>query len=157
MTGNIGGGVQYPSSTGGMMFSKVKVSTGALNYFRKKSREACPLEIQAYLLGRIISVDEIEITKFLYTDNYAIQTNGSVCWYQEDLDKVRQQSIDTEQLVVGDIHSHPNWDAVMSPSDQSAAVVEGFSICGIVSINNNRTRVRFWTPTSALPCKIVYT
>lgn len=139
------------------MFSKVNVSKGALNHFRKKAREAFPLEIQAYLLGRVVSIDEIEITKFLYTKNYAIQTNGSVCWYQEDLDKVRQQSIDTDQLVVGDIHSHPNWDAVMSPSDQSAAIIEGFSICGIVSIIDNKTRVRFWTPNSALPCKIIYT
>ncbi len=139
------------------MFSKVRVSKAALNHFRKKAREGFPLEIQAYLLGRIISIDEIEITKFIYTKNYAIQTTGSVCWYQEDLDKVRQQSIDTDQLVVGDIHSHPNWDAVMSPADQSSAVVEGFSICGIVSVNNNRTRARFWTPSSALPCKIIYT
>ena len=139
------------------MFRKVKVSRWALNHFRKKAREAYPLEIQAYLLGKVVNIDEVEITKFIYTKDYALQTNGSVCWYQDELDKVRQEAISTEQVLIGDIHSHPAWDSVMSPSDQISAVVENLAICGIVSVNNNRTRIRFWTPNSALPCKIIYT
>lgn len=138
------------------MFSKVKVKRGALNHFRKLAREAFPLEIQAILIGRIISVNEVEIVKFVYAKRYATQERGTVQWYQEDFDKVKEQAAKMDLRVVGDIHSHPSWDAVMSKSDYEACITEQLSVCGIVSINKGKTRVRFWVPTSSLNCKIIY-
>jgi len=138
------------------VFSKVKVKRGALNHFRKLAREAFPLEIQAVLVGKIISVNEVEIVKFVYAKEYATQTGGSVQWYQAEFDKVKEQAAKMDLRVVGDIHTHPSWDAVMSKSDYEACITEQLSICGIVSVLKNKTRVRFWVPTSSLQCKIVY-
>jgi proteasome lid subunit RPN8/RPN11 len=140
------------------MFSKVRVCKGALNYFRKLARQTAPLEIQAYLAGKVISINEVEITDFLYTKNYYKQTNNEVSWSTKEYDKVKLTVEDSGLRIIGEIHSHPGWDAVMSPADFSASVTQQLVICGICSINDkNRTRVRFWTPTSALPCTIVYT
>ena len=139
-----------------MLFSKVKVHKGALDYFRKKARQAAPLEIQAYLAGRVISIDTVEIVKFLYTNNYAMQDTNNVQWYADDYNKFKEE-IEAEGLrIIGEIHSHPEWDAVMSKADYNANVTQQSIICGICSILGKKTRVRFWTPTSALPCKITY-
>lgn len=138
------------------MFSKVRVSKGALDYFRKLARQSAPYEIQAYLVGKVVSVDIVEITSFAYTKKYAIQAENCVAWYAEDFNKLKEKVESEGYRIIGEIHSHPSWDAVMSPTDYDANVTAQLVICGICSINNNRTRVRFWTPTSALPCKIVY-
>jgi len=138
------------------MFSKVKVNKHALNYFRKLARKASPLEIQAYLAGHIISVDTVEITDFLYTKEYADQSENIVAWTSEEYTKLKDKIEKQGKTIIGDIHSHPNWDAVMSGQDYKAAITQQQVICGICSILKGKTRVRFWTPTSALPCKINY-
>jgi len=138
------------------MFSKVKVKKGALDHFRKRARENYPLEIQAYLVGNVVSVDVIEIIGFAYTKNYASQTTGEVCWYVTDYEKLKDKIESKGNRIIGEIHSHPDWDCVMSPADYRASVTEQLVICGICSINDNKTRVRFWTPTSALPCEVIY-
>ena len=138
------------------MFAKVKVKRGAVNYFRKLARDNFPFEMLAYLVGRVISVDEVEITDFVYTDKYHTQTTGEVKWYQEDFDKVKAKFELQGKKILGDCHSHPSWDAVMSKTDYNGAITESLFICGICSVYGGKTRIRFWVPTSALPCKIIY-
>jgi proteasome lid subunit RPN8/RPN11 len=138
------------------MFSKIKVKKAALDYFRKKARESYPLEIQAYLVGNVLSIDEIEIADFKYTKQYAMQTHGGVCWYAEDVNRLKSQAETRGTQLIGDIHSHPDYDAVMSDTDYNSTITQAFSICGICSVWNNKTRVRFWTPTCSLPCDITY-
>ena len=77
-------------------------------------------------------------------------------WYLEEYRTVRERAEERGKRIVGDIHSHPNWDAVMSEDDYNGCVEEGFRICGICSTQGRKTRVRFWTPSSALPCEIKY-
>ena len=141
------------------MFSKVRVKLGALNHFRKLARDAAPNEIQAYLIGKIVSIDTIEITKFCYTKSYAIQSPIAVQWSQEDYTKLQQYVYENGLLIVGDFHTHPNWDSVMSGTDYRHSILEQQVICGICSVDTatRKTRVRFWTPNSALPCQIIYT
>lgn len=139
------------------MFSKVRVKKGALDYFRKLARQAFPYEIQAYIFGKVISVDIVEITGFAYADRYAKQDRNSVCWYTEDFDKVKDKVESQGDTIIGEIHSHPNFDAVMSPADYEASVTQQFVLCGLCSVNKGRTRIRFWTPTTALHCEIIYT
>lgn len=135
----------------------MKVSRGALNHFRKRAREAYPLEVHAYLFGVVNSVNEIEITDFRYPKTYNIQTGTHVQWTADEYADLKERAAKANKIIVGDIHSHPNWDAVMSPSDYKACVLDSLSICAICSVEKNkRTRVRFWTPTSALPCEVVY-
>jgi proteasome lid subunit RPN8/RPN11 len=138
------------------MFSKVRVRKSALDHFRRLAREAAPFEIEAFFTGRIISVDEVEILNFHYAKNYKIQTNNLVQWSSEDMDALKKKAEDNNLRIIGSIHSHPNWDAVMSPADYRAYITDQLIICGICSVYNRKTRVRFWTPTSALPCKIIY-
>ncbi len=138
------------------MFAKVRVKRGALNHFRKKARAAYPLEIHAFLLGTIKSVKEIEITDFRYPKSYNIQTGNNVQWTADEFADLKERATAANKLIIGDIHSHPDWDAVMSESDYNACILDSLSICAICSIQNNKTRVRFWTPTSSLPCEIVY-
>lgn len=138
------------------MFQRVKVKKSALDYFRTKAREEAPLECQAYLAGKVNSIDEIEIVKFLYTTNYAKQTTWEVQWFVDDYNKIKEK-VEAEGLrVVGSVHTHPNVDAVLSKADYDAHIQEQLAICGIVSVRKNKTKVRFWTPHSALPCTIIY-
>lgn len=138
------------------MFSKVRVKKGALNHFRKRAREVFPLEIHAYLLGNIKSIDTIEIVEFCYPKVYQVQTTGEVQWSAEEYVALKEEAENKQLKIVGDIHSHPKWDAVMSPSDYKGCILDGLSVCGICSVYGNKTRVRFWTPTSSLPCEIVH-
>lgn len=139
------------------MFSKVRVSKRALDYFRKLARKHYPLEFQAYLAGKVNSIDEVEITDFLYTKEFHTQTTTEVCWYNQDFNNLKEKVESQGKRIIGEIHSHPGWDAVMSGMDFEASVTQQLVLCGICSINESKkTRVRFWTPTSALPCRIIY-
>lgn len=137
------------------MFSKVKISKSQLDYFRKLARDT-HLEIHAYLIGQVKSPELVEIQSFAYPKYYNVQTTTSVQWTADEYFILKQDIEDKGLRIVGDIHSHPQWDAVMSPDDYKACVLDGLCICGIVSVYGKRTRVRMWTPTSSLPCEIVY-
>ncbi len=139
------------------MFARVKVKKGALDYFRKLARQSFPYEIQAYLVGKINSINELEIISFAYTKKYSIQTKGEVAWYVSDYNILKEKAESDGYRILGDIHTHPAWDAVLSPDDYKISVLEQQVICGICSVNNKKTRVRFWTPASALPCTVIYT
>ena len=139
------------------MFSKVRVNKYQLNYFRKIARQGFPNEVQAYLTGKVLSVDSVEITGFHYTPNYAKQGRGEVAWWAEDFNKVKKEAEEENLTILGEMHSHPNFDAIMSPADYSASITQQFVLCGLCSVNRGHTRVRFWTPTSALTCEIIYT
>jgi proteasome lid subunit RPN8/RPN11 len=136
------------------MFSRVKVRKGALDYFRKLSRQSYPLEIQAFLIGKVNSVDEIEITRFVYPKNYHTQTHCEVCWNDDEFTELKEKVLKNGERIVGDCHTHPDYEPILSSVDYQGFITEGLLVCGVVSVNNNKTRVRFWTASSALPCKI---
>jgi proteasome lid subunit RPN8/RPN11 len=142
---------------GGFMFTRVQIKKSKLDYFRKMARKNYPLEIQTYLLGNIKSIDLIEITDIVYTKKYHVQTKSSVVWFEEDFEKVIIKSETVGKMILGDLHTHPDYESVMSNTDYVGTIKQGFSIAGICSVYGNKTRVRFWTPTSALPLKLIYT
>ena len=141
------------------MKSKVRVSKYALDYFRKLARKT-PLEIQAYLVGKVISPELVIVSSFKYPERYSDQTTNSVNWYLDEFEEVKKIAEEQGNRIVGDIHSHPSWDAVLSPTDYKAHVQSGFRISGICSTMTNRTgihtRVRFWIAESCLPLEIEY-
>src|SRR5579872_6360380 len=114
-----------PTQSEWRMIAKVRVSRHKLDYFRKLARNAHPLEIQAYLIGKVISPQLTAIEEFAYTKNYASQTVGEVSWYVADYEKVKRKAEERGLRIVGDIHSHPNWDAVMSKADYQAHIEDG--------------------------------
>ena len=139
------------------MFTRVRLKKSALNYFRKKARESSGVEIQAFLLGNIISMHEVEISEFLYPKEYHTQTPSEVSWTADEYAQIWKKADEKGLSVLGDFHTHPSWDAVMSGVDYRGAVTSNFVICGICSVYDRKTRVRIWTPTSSLPLTIVYT
>jgi proteasome lid subunit RPN8/RPN11 len=138
------------------MLNKVRVSKGALDYFRKKARDASPLEIQAYFLGNIKSVNEVEITDFIYTTEYATQTKDTVGWNADHFHALKERAVKEGKIIIGDIHSHPNYLPVMSGTDYRGAILDSLLICGICSIYGRKTNVLFWTPNSSLHCEVKY-
>lgn len=137
------------------MQSKVRVDKGKLNYFRRKARET-NLEIQAYLIGKVVSPELTIIEKFIYPKQYAEQTANNVCWYLQDYNEVKKEAEEKGLRIVGDIHSHPNWFPVLSECDHRNHLADGQRITGICSTMQGRTKVYFWLAESSLPCKIEY-
>src|SRR5208283_3196804 len=133
----------------------VRVKKTQLNYFREQARST-PKEIQALLVGVVVSPDLIVIHRLVYPKEYAEQTAAGVAWLAEEYDKVAVKAAKEDLRIIGTIHSHPNWDAVLSPADHKGHVTEGYRISGICSTQGRKTRVRFWLAESALPARIEY-
>ena len=137
------------------MSSTVKLNKGQLCYFRKLARNS-RYEILAYLIGEVVSPSLTTIDSFEYTNIYAKQSENCVSWYAADFDRVKAKAESVGKRIVGFIHSHPQWDAVMSEADHAICISEGFRVCGIISVHGNKTRARFWGTDTAIPFKQVY-
>lgn len=135
--------------------NKVKLYKGHLDYFRKLARQT-PLEILAYLIGSVKSPMLTVVDSFEYTKAYGKQDAWNVAWTIQEYDRVAKKAEERGKRIIGFIHSHPSWDAVLSSADYEICVTEGSRLCGIVSTDKRKTRVRFWTMESSLPCKIIY-
>lgn len=135
---------------------KVKVKKSQLDYFRKLARDAAPLEVQACLIGEVVSPQLTVIESFAYPMQYHTQTTETVRWFRDDYEAVKRDAEERGKRIVGDLHSHPEWDAVMSPHDYKAHIEECQRVSGICSVYGRKTRVRFWLADCALPCEIVY-
>lgn len=137
------------------MKNKVRLNKNQLNYFRELARNS-PNEILAYLIGEVINPNLTVIESFEYTPMYAISTPQAVAWSWADYDVIKQKAEERDKRVVGFIHSHPEWDAVLSPADYEIMITNGYRVCGICSTHDRRTRNRFWVMDTALPCAIEY-
>ena len=137
------------------MGATVHIKKSALDYFRSLARNS-PFEVQAYLIGEVRSHNHFHVTSLVHPREYAMQTKECVQPSGEDYDRAKHQAYLEAKRILGDIHSHPEWDAVMSPPDYEACVTDGLQVCGIVSVRGRKTKVRFWLANSALPCEISY-
>ena len=138
-----------------MVLGKVRISKQKVNYFRSLARET-RLEIQAYLVGRIVSPELVVVDDIKYTKKYHTQRGNEVAWYKNDYEAMRSAVESNGSKVLGDIHSHSEWDAVLSPQDYKVGIKEGFRLHGLCSTQGRKTRVRFWVVESALPLDIEY-
>lgn len=142
-----------------MQASIVRVKKTQADYFRRIARHEAKKsgrEVQAYMIGHVVSPQLTVVDEFRYPKKYATQTTQGVQWYQDEYEEVEKAAEAAGKRVVGDAHSHPNWDAVLSPTDYQSCIKEGYRIAGICSIQNGRTRLRFWVVESALPLEIEY-
>lgn len=137
------------------MATTVKIAKSQLDYFRSIARDSSQ-EVLAYLVGDVKSPEHVTVDYIAYTDRYCEQSTTSVRWCPEEYHREKQKAEERGRRIIGDIHSHPKWDAVMSPLDHSGCITAGFRVSGIVSVYERKTRVRFWTPDSALPCEVEY-
>lgn len=134
----------------------VRISKNALDYLRKKARD-CPNEIQAYLIGEVKYPDTYIVHGVEHPREYEVQTPFNVQPTADEYYRVKQYAFESNLRIIGDIHSHPNGEPIMSPPDYEACVADGLQICGIVSVGaDRRTKVIFWLVNSALPCEVSY-
>lgn len=137
------------------MQNKVKLNKSQLDYFRKLARNS-PNEILAYLVGEVVNPNLVKVAYFAYTKEYQFSTPNTVQWKAEDYEAMQKQAEELGWRVIGFIHSHPEWDAVMSPQDYEVCVVGMYRLCGIVSVEGRKSRPRFWVTDSSLPCEVIY-
>lgn len=137
------------------MPNKVKLKKSQIDYFRRLSRNN-PNEIQGFLIGEVVSPVLTVIDSIEYPPSYYISTPHKVQCYAVDIENIQRKAEERGKRVVGFIHNHPEWDAVMSPGDYDVMIHYGYRVCGIVSTQGNKTRPRFWNIDTALPCIIEY-
>ena len=137
------------------MDATVHISRHALDYFRKLARD-CPYEVQAYLIGEVRGpqANQFYVTTLVHPREYFKQTVDEIQPTATEYTRAKTIAFNENRRIIGDLHSHPNWDAVMSPADHKACLEDGLQICGIVSVRDRKTKVRFWQVNSALPCDI---
>jgi proteasome lid subunit RPN8/RPN11 len=138
-----------------IMKTEVRLKRGALSHFRKLARNS-PNELMALLIGEVVNAKLTVVDSFEYAKEYAESSPSRVVWYQSELERVQKKAEARGRCVVGLIHSHPEWDAVMSSADSEVLLYYGYRVCGIVSIHDRKTRTRFWVSDSSLPCEIKY-
>ena len=137
------------------MITKVILKKSQLDYFRSLARKN-KNEIHAYLIGKEqLENHSISIKKFVYPKKYEIQTEYNVKWFDAEYASL-VESLDKDNIIIGDIHTHPNAEAILSKEDYAGCLLEGLKICGICSVNDTKTFVRFWNPECALPMDIEY-
>ena len=137
------------------MSPTVRVKKTQLDYFRSLAR-GNPKEIQALLVGSMNTPDIIVVNRIVYPKEYATQTTNCVAWLAKEYEAVAVEAAKDNLRIIGTIHSHPEWDAVLSPDDHKGHITEGHRVSGICSIQGRKTRVRFWIAESALPARIEY-
>jgi proteasome lid subunit RPN8/RPN11 len=138
---------------------EVRVHRNQLNWFRRKARKYYPNEIAAYLLGKRIHTGLVEVYRFVYP-HLEISTPGECKIAAEEAERFYEFAKEDGLVVLGTIHSHPNYLPVMSACDlQNHKACEDV-ISGIVEIpkpgNEAIARVVFWRHNSSLPCKLKY-
>lgn len=137
------------------MSNKVKVKKSQLDYFRRLARKI-PLEIEAYLIGKVVSPTLVVVDQFVYPKNYKIQTIDNVLWNDEEYGALATKTQERGLSIVGSIHSHINCLPLLSETDHKACVTGQLRIIGVCSVINNKTKVCFWTADSSLTCDLVY-
>ena len=137
------------------MACKVKVSKYQLNCFRRLARSTNK-EVEACLVGKVVSAQLIVIHRFVYTKKYEKQTTNTVKWFDREFEDLKVEAGDQQLALLGTIHSHPNFWPVVSPADHLALVADQMRVTGICATMKGKTVVYFWVAESCLPCKIEY-
>lgn len=132
---------------------KVKLHRGMEAYFRKKARDS-QKEEYAYLIGVVLSPAVVRVDHFRYPKEFASKSANEVQPTAAAESEIKTWASKRGLIIVGTIHSHPNWDAVLSPDDHKTHMQDCHRITGLCSVNQRKTRVRYWVAESALHCKI---
>jgi proteasome lid subunit RPN8/RPN11 len=125
-------------------------------YFRRKARQCYPNEILAYLIGRQVNRGLIEV-HYLYHPK--LEHSSSIALKEADGEgyKAEQFAKDKSLVVVGDVHTHPDWPPVMSETDHHDHKLCLNKISAILSVpHKGRTHLVIWRDGTPLPCKIEY-
>jgi proteasome lid subunit RPN8/RPN11 len=133
---------------------KVRLRKTQLDYFRSRAR-ATDKEQFAYLVGEVNSPELVTVSYFAYP-KLESSTTQEVQPDYKSWKNIRDKATKKDLVIVGSIHSHPNWWPVMSPADHEGHITEGNRICGVCAVMGRKTKAYFWVTESCLPCTIEY-
>ena len=132
----------------------VRLKRNHIDYFRRK----CILsrnEEYAILLGYRIAPALVEVHKWIYP-KLSIKTPDNLETVVGEVEATHEVARELGMVVVGDIHSHPDDDIAMSPTDFKDHRKHNHCITGILSVNKNKTKLAFWEIDSPLPASVQY-
>lgn len=132
----------------------VKVDRYQLNYFRRKAKKY-KVEIYAFLVGKRVSGNLIEVYQFKYPEAETATASEFVA-DDHSWGMIEEFAKADGYTVLGNIHSHINWPPILSPTDHAMQVENNHRVTGICSVFGNKTMVSFWTTDTSLPCKLQY-
>lgn len=138
-----------------MISPKIKIKRGAELYFRKRARASNTEEL-AYLMGEVVSPTFVRVDYFRYPSGYKIKTHNNVQDSDASETEAKAWADKHKCRIVGTIHSHPDWEAILSPADHKGHIEECHKISAVCAVRNGRTRVLYWVAESSLPCAVEY-
>lgn len=134
----------------------VRIHKTRMAYFRRKARKCYPNEILSYLIGRQVHKGLIEV-EYLYHPKMAVSTPQELAIDVGEDEKANEFAKSKGLVVVGDIHTHPDWPPVMSGQDHHDHKVCLNKISAILSVpQKGRTHLVIWRDGTPLPCKLEY-
>jgi proteasome lid subunit RPN8/RPN11 len=135
---------------------KVKIKRGAEAHFRKLARNSAK-EVIAYLIGEVVSPSLVRVDHWKYPTAFKVQTKGEVQVTQPAENDIKAWADSKKLMIVGTIHSHPQWEAVLSYDDHKGHIEQCHRVSGVCAVRRNRrTRILYWVAESSLPCEVVY-
>jgi proteasome lid subunit RPN8/RPN11 len=134
----------------------VRMHRGQLAYFRRKARKHYPNEILALLIGKQIHKGLVEVYRFAYP-RLELSTPQEVKTDEDSHQEIYEETKEENLLVVGDIHTHPDYPPVMSNSDHKCHKDNENRISAILQVPvSGQTHLAIWREGTPLPCKIKY-
>ncbi len=134
----------------------IRIHRGRKAYFVKKAKQCYPNEILAYLIGKQVHSGLIEVHWFYYpelliSNYYELETTS-------EAPVAAQEYADKKQMViVGDIHTHPDYPPIMSKTDHHNHKVTENKITAILEVpQSGRTRLAIWRDKTPRPCDVEY-
>lgn len=133
----------------------VRIHRGRKAYFVKRARQCYPYETLAYLIGRQVHTGLIEVHWFYYPE-LAKATYHELETTDEAPLEAQQLAKERNMVVVGDIHTHPDYPPIMSKTDHHDHKFNENKITAILEVpKKGRTRLAVWR-NSPLSCDIEY-
>lgn len=146
---------------------KINVTTEVTDEFTARAKDSFPNETFAYLVGKYVTPDHVEVTKIIVPENVDAHCSPAEVDVQDKWLKAAKRKAKSEGLVVvGDIHSHPysaaeiaarrphKPDTSPSESDLERSLCAGpiMAICLVTESKAGRltARIRFWSPMNRI-------
>jgi proteasome lid subunit RPN8/RPN11 len=133
----------------------VRICRSRKAYFCRKARQCYPNETFAYLIGRQIHNGLIEVHWFYYPE-LVKSTPQELETTAEAPAEAEKFAKEQDMVVVGDIHTHPDYPPIMSGRDHLDHKKNENKITAILEVpKNGRTKLAVWR-NSPLSCDIEY-
>lgn len=134
----------------------VRIHGSRKAYFVKKARQCYPNETLAYLVGKQVHNGLIEVHWFYYPE-LVIATYDALETTDEAPAEAELFAKEKNMVIVGDIHTHPDYPPIMSKTDHHDHRCNENKITAILEVpETGRTRLAIWRDKTPRPCDVEY-